>query len=455
MSFLAIRKSPLEGVYSFTTKEEATAMQAVAKGCSCRFFNDDEQEIALKWANVTSISDSSVLINSAPISGGAPEPSKAPSYSNLLSAALSQKREPKVDDSVGSIELKSEMPNATPVSSPAAKYVCTGCGAETEEFARFCIECGSAMKEVLPEEHEPPVSKPIAVPIPDPTETLPVPIDWTCSSGHVNPLSAAFCMECGEKKVAAGTEVPQPSVEPSPTIPSVQESAVAEQEPAKIAEPETVPKVPEMGIQFKESSSEPEVKTPIDTPVESVDSSGKEKIKVNELPVELDGDDLERITNTTVTDGRVKEILSSFKKLGVPLIKLVLSSGQDVYMALSDLYLADYNTIKACYSVAKDDPSVRVPNRAAIKSQLENITKVPKAWIFPQKEYLMTNQVIFEKYDHLAEKSDIFSHKHLHCIMNDSIVMIESADLPMALAQRFQQTIITDKVLINEIQSFF
>lgn len=464
MSFLAIRKSPLEGVYSFGTKEEASAMQAVTKGCSCRFFNDDEQEAALKWANVTSISDSSALINAASTVNTAPEPAKYPSYSSLLSAAVSQKRPLKEDASptVSATETPISTSNPAPVPKVEAKprYICTGCGAEFEEFAKFCVECGSPLKEVLP---EPPVVSPINVPVPDPTLSEPISIEWTCSAGHSNPMSAAFCMECGEKKPVAAAEVPQPaaspvsapvSIEPAPVVEEKKEELVFKPAPTQVSEPD---------VQLSEQP-EPE-------PLVSLAKEG-------ELPKEVEQKkgtdnsltkyDYERITSAAITGGYLKDVLGSYKALGVPLIKLVLSSGQDVYIALSNLYYAAADVISTCYSVAKDDPSVKIPNRAAIKSHLKNneIVKIPKAWIFPRKECLMSDRIILNSYD------AFWSVPSLHCIMSNNIIRIEGIntdklisndnlpfpDAPIAahrtkVSQSPLMALIVDPQLINEIQS--
>ena len=244
MSFFAIRKSRFDGVYAFTAKEQAASMQAVAKGCSCRFFNDDEQEAALKWANVSAVSDCTALLSmAAAMPASAPESSaepnlKASPLSNLLSAALGKKSSgPEVAavapaasqeepiKSVSQSTTPSEpvqnpaiCPPSAPKSEPAPviapqpptvesgmRYKCTNpnCGAESEEQARFCIECGSPMAEVVPV-----VEKPVETPIGR---------GWVCSAGHANSDEYKFCMECGEKRVeVAAAEVPQPTVETAP-----------------------------------------------------------------------------------------------------------------------------------------------------------------------------------------------------------------------------------------------
>lgn len=511
MSFFAIRKSRFDGVYSFTTKEQAASMQAVAKGCSCRFFNDDEQEAALKWAGVSEVSEYTMLLNASAALEPSPEPyKKSSALSNLLSAALSKKSSTSEGTSATPKQQKENIKKSllsTPTGEPAPatsipaapkattphtvapkvieqlppadtnkRYRCTNknCGAESDEKVRFCAECGSPMAEIVPVTEAPvpvesaqpagmPTSsswvcssghtnpieyrfcmecgeeKKVSVPVPDP-----VPVQWTCSSGHINPNNSNFCMECGERRTAAAaTEVPQPAVvsvpEPEPTQIMEDKVNVPTEEP--VTEEASIP---EVKIEFKDETAAVQVSTEADaadTAIEapSIDPERKESKRYEDS-------DFDRITNTITTGGFLKEILSSFKMMDVPLIKLSLTSGQEVYIVLNDLYYADEDTLNSCYITSKNDPAVKVPFSSTVKSMLDSnkIKKVPKAWVFPHKDYLILDRVL------MPYMCDIFSNdRHLIYITRNSIETIEEVEHS---PKRNDLLPITDKNLIEEIQ---
>lgn len=411
MPLLGIRNGQFKGVYSYLTREEYNSIAPLVKGSSMRRFSDEEAEDALKWADVPEVKPFSVILDSQP---------------TVNSSANANS---------GGLDLTKFMAAA----GMSTEYVCTKCGIRKSTFSRFCTECGGLMEEV-----KPPIPNDISDNTPSSVSPSQNPSEWKCSQGHTNPININFCTECGEKKVVA-----QP-MEPPTSSSNVQKKVLANAQTSNVDnnhhnhnQDANVPKQNEGDFDFENmlqranaatkknpNNSKPSnPNTASKTPKNKDSSPSVNPIKPNKTPEKTDSPsatpvsgDLISSLNTYSQSGALKEIILSLKQLGVPLMRIELVSGQELFIPLQTLY---YEMTSAENNILADE------NQISQALKTGKIKKLDKSWLFPREEYLVTD-FVFSNGDLYTQ--DIFKGtKKSLFIMINNIIMIEGVNPPQSI----------------------